>query len=288
MRAGAIWLSLAACLATGHAAAEPCGLVPEVSRIVTGVTAGDALLLDDGSEVVLIGALPPVNLTEMKAPDTPWPPAETTRLALSALVNGKAVGLAFSGRRLDRYGRQLAHAFVGTGAEQFWVQGRLIETGLARAYGLPGSQTCVDELVSLEQTARLAHLGHWATGIFADRAADEPRTLSAFRDSFQTVEGRVERLDRVRGHRLLQLGAERTDFAVELITKRGRSLSGWNPEDLAGRRIRVHGWLEGSRRPRITLDDMRMIEVLEDMTPAPSPEPQAQTSQAQPIPAADR
>ena len=263
-------------------------LGPGVSRVVVRVTAGDALLLDDGSEVVLIGALPPVNLTEAKEEDAPWPPAEAARAALAALVNGKTVGLAFSGRRLDRYGRQLAHAFAGTGTGQIWVQGRLIEMGLARAYGLPGSQTCIDELVNLEQAARLAHAGHWATGIFADRSADEPRTLSAFRDSFQTVEGSVERADRVRGHRLLQLGPERTDFAIELIIKRGRSPSAWKPEDLMGKRIRAHGWLEGWRRPRMTIDDMRLIEVLDDAAPAVMPEPQAEANEAAPIPAANR
>lgn len=290
MKVAVIWLSLGSCFMTGHAVAEPCGLVPELTRVVARVAAADAIVLDDGSEVVLIGALPPVNLANMAASEMPWPPADITRRALETLVNGKAVDLAFSGRRLDRYGRHLAHLFVGAGAKQFWIQGRLIEMGLARAYVLPGNQTCAGELVSLEQSARLAHAGHWATGIFADRSADDPRTLSTFRDSFQTVAGHVDRLDRVRGHRVLQFGPERSDFAVELTVKRGQSPSGWSPEDLVGKRVRVHGWLEGWRRPRMTLDDMRLIEVLEDEeeVPAARPEPQAQTSQAQPIPAAAR
>jgi micrococcal nuclease len=287
-----------ASLASAHAAimsivvsaarAEPCGLVPEVSRVVARVEPAGTLVLDDGSEVVLVGALLPVSLNTQTDGDTPWPPAESSRKSLEALVGGKAVDLAFAGRRLDRYGRQLAHVFVGQGVSQVWVQRELIETGVARAYGLPDNQTCIDELLVHEQNARMAHRGHWGTGIFADRSADHPRELTSFRDSFQTVEGRVDRLDRIRGHRLLQLGPDRSDFSVELTAKQSRSRSSLRAEDLVGKRIRVHGWIEGWRSPRMVIDDLRLIEELAEDAPVGPPESQAETSDAQPIPAVSR
>lgn len=283
-----VFVSLAAALAsvTGKARAEPCGLVPEVTRVVARVEPAGTLVLEDGSEVVLIGALLPVNLNTQA--EGVWPPAENSRKALETLVGGKAVDLAFAGRRTDRYGRQLAHVFIGQGADQIWVQHNLIESGAARAYGLPGSQTCIDELLVHEQSARIAHRGHWGAGVFADRPADNPRELTKFRDSFQSVEGHVQRLDRYRGHKLLQFGTDRQDFAVELTAKQGRSRSGPRAEDFVGKRVRVHGWIDGWSRPRMVVDDLRLIEELVDDTPVAIPGSPAETSDAQPIPAVNR
>ncbi len=63
--------------------------------------------------------------------------------ALDDLVRGQSVELAFSGRRSDRYGRLLAHVFLRRGGERVWVQGELLSSGHARAYGLPGSLACM-------------------------------------------------------------------------------------------------------------------------------------------------
>ena len=86
-------------------------------------------MLDDGTEVVLIGALPPYTIDTSPEVEQKWPPAELSRTALEKLVAGKAVELAFGGRRLDRYGRQLAHVFLQVGADRVWVQGDLIRHG---------------------------------------------------------------------------------------------------------------------------------------------------------------
>src|SRR5437867_3060645 len=69
----------------------------------------------------------------------PWPPEQDTVTALRDLVVGRSVELATSGRAKDRYGRLLAHLFLDDNGDRVWVQGRLLSTGHARAYGLPDS-----------------------------------------------------------------------------------------------------------------------------------------------------
>ena len=267
-------------------------------RSVIKVISADTLLLDDGSEVVLMGALPPVSLNQI-APDHPWPPAEATRHHLEALVGGKAIDLAFSGRRHDRYGRQIAHVFVNEPIAlnqtqtRHWIQGGLIAGGYARAYTLPGNTACNDDLLIQESHARTNQAGHWGTGVFQDRNAHDPRELARFRDTFQTIEGRIDHTTKVRGHQVFDFSQSgRTGFSVWIAPPPSgtrRKSSAVLPERLIGKRVRVRGWIEQRRGPRLTLDDLRQIEVLDDPPLVSTPEPdnaaRARAGLPAPIPA---
>jgi micrococcal nuclease len=97
--------------------AESCTLQAGPTRSVVRVIDSETVLLDDHQEVRLIGALAP------RSPDfspgaEPWPPEEAAIAALKALVQGRSVSIASSGRARDRYGRQLAHLFVEDGSER--------------------------------------------------------------------------------------------------------------------------------------------------------------------------
>jgi len=129
---------------------------------------GDTLVLDDGQEVRLVG---------LQAPKLPlgrpgfqtWPLAEEAKAALAALTLGRRIVLGYGGRRLDRHGRALAHLFdadVGT-----WIQGALLEAGLARVYSFADNRALVAEMLALERTARTAHRGIWADPFYAPRSA---------------------------------------------------------------------------------------------------------------------
>ena len=282
-----------AVLAAGPGEALGCELDAGASRVVAKVASGDTLVLDDGEEAILIGALPPSAGLADGAGGIAWPPEEASRRALEALVAGQPVELASAGRRIDRYGRHLVHAFVQRDGERVWVQGRMIERGFARAYGLPGHLACLDELLARERVAREGRLGHWGSGVFADRDVGDLRALVGYRDTFQTLEGRVERTGKVRGQSVIAFApGGRTGFAAVMEAAAGvkRARGDGALPDVAGRRVRVRGWIDiQRRRPVVTIYDSRMIEVLGDAdagaeaVPAP---PAATGGPGAPIPAA--
>ena len=88
----------------------------------------ETIVMDDGAEVRLIGALAPRSTSPGAAE---WPPERAAREALERLLLGRNVELKFGGRRSDRYGRLLAQVFVSDGPDKVWVQGRLLEQGLS-------------------------------------------------------------------------------------------------------------------------------------------------------------
>jgi micrococcal nuclease len=295
----AAWkIALALLALTTPTPSQACNLPSELSRVVIKVLSADTLLLDDGSEVVLIGAMPPVSLDQSASSQQAFPPAEVTRKHLEALVGGKAIDLAFSGRRLDRYGRHLAHVFLNDPVivrqtqSRHWVQGGLIAGGLARAYTLPGNTACIDDLLMQENHARTNQSGNWGSGVFQDRNAHDPRELARFRDTFQTLEGRIDHAAKVRGHQVFDFTPSgRTGFSIWIAPPPNtrpsgtrRRSSATSPDSLAGKRVRVRGWIEQRRGPRLTLDDLSQIEILDDAQQTSTPEPDGASASARPVP----
>lgn len=286
-------VALAVLALTASTPNQACNLPSELSRVVAKVLSADTLLLDDGSEVVLIGAMPPVSIDQSATIQQAFSPAEATRKHLEALVGGKAIDLAFSGRRLDRYGRHLAHVFLNDPIvlsqtqTRHWVQGDLIASGLARAYTLPGNTACIDDLLLQENHARANQTGNWGSGIFQDRNAHDPRELARFRDTFQTLEGRIDHTAKVRGHQVFDFTPTgRTGFSVWIAPPPGtrRKSTAIVAESLAGKRVRVRGWLEQRRGSRLTLDDLSQIEILDDAPLASAPELDGATASGPPAP----
>ena len=185
--------SLAAHL-TG-AATRACVLEQGETRAVARVADSETLVLDDGRQVRLIGALGARHQDADADPEF-WQPEADARAELERLVAGRTVQLGFAGRRVDRNGRVLAHVFVvdaGAHAEPAgpmptgpqagdaqpaapsasddppgaWVQGHMIQTGHARAYVLPGNSACADALIALEGQARASGLGLWRNAAYA-------------------------------------------------------------------------------------------------------------------------
>jgi micrococcal nuclease len=109
---------------------------------VAKVKDGETLELTDGRLVRLIGAKSPLPPLGWRG-DDPWPQVEESRQSLVALAEGAEVELKFGGIRTDRYGHLLAQVFVVREKDRIWVQERLIEGGLARAYSFADNQACM-------------------------------------------------------------------------------------------------------------------------------------------------
>jgi micrococcal nuclease len=194
------------------------GLESGPARAVTRIIDGETAALDDGTELRLIGALAPRAIDAGIEPGT-WPAEIAANEELRALLLGKSVELAFGGDRSDRYGRLLAQAHVREGDKRRWVQGYLLEQGLARR-------------------------GLWADAAYQVRPAAKPSDLLRYRSTFQVVEGRIAGVAQVRGMVYLNFDADwRRAFSVSL-RRSDRDLLGPNagdPKALEGKLVRVRG-----------------------------------------------
>ena len=260
--AAGAWVLAASVLAALHAGtpAGAAGIERAGTAIVRVVVDGDTVILDDRSQVRLVGLQAP-KLPLGRPGFAKWPLADEAKAALEALTLGRRVTLGFGGRRVDRYGRHLAHL---TRDDGLWVQGAMLERGLARVYSFRDNRALVAEMLALERAARATRRGIWAHPFYRVRRVEEtPRHI----DSFQLVEGRVLEAARVGRHGFLNFGIDwRSDFTISVAGAARRLLKQEGSEfaDFEGRLIRVRGWLKMRNGPMIVLTHPEQIEVLED------------------------
>ena len=189
---------------------------------------GDTLLLENGTEVRLVGIQAP-ELALGRAGFKPWPLAEQAKQGLEALALGKMLTLYYGGRKLDRYGRALAHLLRADG---LWLQGELLAAGMARVYSFRDNRRLIAEMLG----------------------------------SFQLVEGPVVGAAIVRRRGYLNFGADwKSDFTIS-IAPGDRKLFGPGGEDttaLEGRTVRVRGWIKSFNGAMIEATHPEQIEVFE-------------------------
>jgi micrococcal nuclease len=256
---------------------QTCTLQAGPTRSVVRVIDAETVLLDDDEEVRLIGALAPRS-PDLKPDADAWPPEQDAVAALRDLVVGRSVELATSGRAKDRYGHLLAHLFVDENGERVWVQGRLLSTGHARAYGLPESFACARELLAHERVAREALAGLWANAAYATRAAGDGKKLLRYRNSYQIVEGSVVRVKVAKSRTYLDFGPDwRTDFSAGIDAKVVHAHPEWAKTlaGLQGRRVEVRGWIEYRSGPYIAIEDPSQLAIIDEgaQPSPPSPAP---------------
>jgi micrococcal nuclease len=272
-RVTALALVMLAWPATTSAAddAPTCsGLQPAAQRTVTRIIDGETVALDDGSELRLIGALAPRALDAGAEPGL-WPMEVAAKGELQAIVLGKSIDIMLGREPTDRYGRLQGHAFVHAGGQRHWLQGHLLEQGLARAYALAGDRTCAEALLASERIAREARRGLWAEAAYHVRPARRPDALKRYRATFQIVEGRVARVAQVRGTTYLNLEADRRRGLSVSLRRADLAQLGEHAnaaKGLEGRHVRARGWLEErGGAPMIDLSVGGLLEIIEDTNP---------------------
>lgn len=266
-------------LAAQRQSQPACELAAGGRAAVVRVLDAETVLLDDDSQVRLIGALAPRS-PDLRNGAAPWPPEQRATAALRGLVLGRTVELAYSGRRRDRYGRLLAHLFVERGGERIWVQGRLLSAGHARAYGLPGSFACMRELIAHERAARHPETGLWSNAAYRARSAHRTRALMRNRNTYQIVTGTVADVAQTKARTYLNFGRNwRTDFTAGIDKKVLAKHPEWAATlaGLAGRRIEVRGWIEYRNGPYINVEDPYQIAVADEALPGATPPPRGPT-----------
>jgi micrococcal nuclease len=265
LNASLVRLAALAALSAVSVAALACeSLRMEEGGVVTSVTDGDTVILDDGRVVRMIGTQAPK--LPLDRPDfVTWPQAPQAKAALEELALNKSVRLGFGGEEVDRYGRVLAHVFVTVPEGEIWAQHAMVAKGLARVYSFPDNRACLDILFAAEGRARLAGLGIWADPYYSIRAADAPGDLIARAGHYELVEGRVLLAEQRGGRVYLNFGRFwKEDFTavIEAPALRMFKAAGVDPLTLENALLRIRGWVDDRDGPRIEVTHPEQIEVL--------------------------
>jgi endonuclease YncB( thermonuclease family) len=222
---------------------------------IAEVLAGDLLRLSDGHTVRLAGIRMPAATAEQAGTE---PLAAQARAELSRLLDGQTIRLAPAGAAHDRYGRVVAQIERSDG---LWLQGVLLEQGLAQVQTRPGETARAAEMLAAEQSARAARRGLWAEAAFMPQ---DPGALDDSIGRFRIVRGRVLRVEPTESHVYLNFGADwRADFTVRV--RRGElddALAGVDLEGLAGRLVEVRGVVLEAGGPLIELSHPEQMQVL--------------------------
>lgn len=240
-------------------AASPArALEPGSGGVCVEVVDGDTLVLESGETVRLVGIQSPK--LPLGRPDfEPWPLADEAKAELERLALGKTLDLWFGGRRLDRYGRLLAQLYAEDGT---WIQGAMLEAGMARVYTFADNRALAEEMFARERAGRAAGRGLWADPYYRILAPEE---AAGYVGTFQLVEGTVVSAAVVKGRGYLNFGEDwKEDFTataskadLKLFEKAGIDFVGYE-----GRTVRVRGWLKSFNGPMIEVTHPEQIELL--------------------------
>jgi endonuclease YncB( thermonuclease family) len=179
------------------------------------------------------------------------------------LAGGDIVLKQAEAQKTDRYGRLVGYAFVTRDGAEHVVQAELIAAGFARVAARAGSRACALELLNRERAARAAELGLWAGSYYDSLDADDPANVLAEQGHFALVEGKVVSVRESGATIYVNFGRRwSTDFTVTILKRNARSFTaaGREPKTLAGRRIRVRGWIEERGGPWIEATRPEQIE----------------------------
>lgn len=241
-----IWLALA----SGETRADELNWAPPVA--VARVLAGNLLELADGRTVRLAG----IRTAPLRPDQGDDHFAQAAQAALEGLIGTHAVRLGTSEAPLDRYGRLVAQVETSQGV---WLQGALLEQGLAQLQTRPNEVVRASEMAQLERDARVARRGLWGEPDLSPRDADN---VAGQTGSFQVVQGRVVRIAPTDRFVYLNFGKDwRTDFTLR-VQRKSFERFGLAEEDLEGRRIEVRGFVLDAGGPLIDVSHPEQIETL--------------------------
>lgn len=264
----ALLVSSMAAAAGSQTPPAACAKTGDLAHQAVRVIDGQSFVIEDGREVRLSGILAPQPAAGTS--HTEWIPSREARTALATLIEGRTVELALSRPKPDRYGRLLAQVWVRENGESVWVQQRLLAAGHARASALDGAAQCLTAMLEAEAAARASSAGLWSNAAYRILDAREPDQLMLQRSSFVMVEGRVVSAAQSGGRLYLNFGPDwRRDFTISIPPRLLRE----KPEEttrlqaLAGKRVRVRGWIERHNGPAIEVAGLGEIEVLDLLAP---------------------
>jgi endonuclease YncB( thermonuclease family) len=240
--------------------APPCGGADVARGTVSRIIDGDSFVLDDGREVRLAAV-------EVPPPNAAASGGAEARTTLDALIGGDTVVLRKAEFATDRYGRLFAYVYAVRDGEEIFAQGELIASGFARVGDRVGSRTCAAYLLGRESAARRENLGLWGSSYYHVLDAGNPTDVLAQRGRFALVEGRVASVRESGATIYVNFGQRWSEgFAVTVLKRNERTFAaaGLDLKGLAGRRVRIRGWIEArgaAGSPGIVAEHPEQIEM---------------------------
>lgn len=225
------------------AACQPASELPEMQPGETGrvvrVIDGDALALNTGQNVRLIGIEAPALRPRGRDPDTYAVEAART---LEDLALGREVKLHYPGLTRDRYDRALAHVMTIDGAgPRLWLNMELVKRGAARVRLYPDTAAQGEELLAAEAIARQDKVGLWAKSAYRPPQAEQ---VDQDTRGFMLVQARLANLEPPEGRYRDTLACQWALAGSELALQ-VRQEAAEICRLLPGTRVRLRGWVSG-------------------------------------------
>jgi len=155
---------------------------------VASISDGDTFKTTKGERIRLLG----INTPEVAHQASPAQPmGNTASKALSNLIAGTSVRLAFDEQSKDDYSRTLAQVYLSDGT---WVNGEMIRTGMAHVYTFTPNLRWAAQLIQLEKSARKAKLGIWRTARF--KMLDANKVTAEHLGQFRVISGQIAQVNR--------------------------------------------------------------------------------------------
>ncbi len=272
-------LVCAAILGAGGAHADAPAVVGDAACAGSATTSGEVATVTDGRSFRLADGRE-VRLTAIETPvaaalhvGDPLDAGRAAKAALEALVLDRQVAMNPTGT--DRYGRLIAHAFIGgqaaeTPAQDAGMRVSVQRILLARGYALlaPAADgaACRAVLRAAEREARSAKLGLWGDPYYVLKRAEDVAEVLAERGQFAVVGGKVASVRESGGLVYVNFGRRWSeDFTVTILKRNERLFvgAGVEPRKLAGRWVEVRGWIEEHGGPAIEAARPEQIEFVE-------------------------
>ncbi len=168
------------------------------------------------------------------------------------------------GRR-NRMGHYLGH--LETHQDKIWVQGFLLKNGLARIQPGADNIEMSAQMIALENEALKEKRGIWASDKFGVLT---PETADTAMNSWAIIEGTISKTGMSNNTIFLNFGDDwRKDFTIGIEGEVRRQMAKRQLDTLgmAGKRVRVHGWVESYNGPYIKLSNAAWLEILPDAAP---------------------
>ncbi len=252
LRLRAIAALLVAVAGAPALAAEAC-LEGATEAIAADVPDARSITLSDGRTLRLAGIEP----FDLFRPDLTGAEA-ALREHVERLVEESAVTMRPVTSKADRYGRLPALVAV----EGVLLQERLAEAGLAIAFAGGDLIPCFARILAAEDEARESAKGYWAK---TQLPAATPEALGAMTGRFAIFESEVLSVGNRYQRTYLNFGTSWSrDVTVEIArADRDRHFGGEAAlAALAGKNVRVRGYVEEKSGPMIAVRSVMQLEVL--------------------------
>ncbi|WP_170122155.1 thermonuclease family protein [Breoghania corrubedonensis] len=237
----AIWF--ATLPATAEPLAEACRAADTRSASVTAVNEDGSLAVVYGGDARETGDVRLADVaTAAGGPGPQLLKALRTRIGRSVVVHPLTLAP-------DRWQRLVAHVeAVGDpgGGPVDWLQAALVQNGIVRVEPEGSPAGCAAALYRSEAAARGAKRGLWSLSVNRVLSSRE-RDLADRAGSYRIVAGIVVSVGATSRRHYLNFGRDWSrDFTVTIPAGRASAFraAGRDPQTMAGRYVRVRGWLE--------------------------------------------